>query len=167
MSKFTRSERAAKCVLPLAQAVFHAIRDAKGGIASFAATYGGSQTTYAHKTDPARTSHKLTIDEFELLLGYTRDPRLMDSLCAAFSDDEHTAYWFDMPTANTKNDAEMYAIFGELADQFGRLGKTLFHSLDDHEISADEAAAIKKVGNATIRAVKQLVMRAEQMAGEV
>jgi hypothetical protein len=164
---YTRAERAKHHVLPLPQAIYHAARDVKGGIAGFAATYGLNETTIAHKTDPARETHRLTTDEFVSLLRYTADPRLMDSLCAEFSDDMYRAHWFKTPINPSKNAAELFKYFGELSDRFGKFGQTIFEAVEDQIITHDEFESIEKIGNAMIQSVMELISRTKQMADEV
>lgn len=167
MTQFTDKKRAELCVLPLEVALYRACIDQRGATAAIAETYGHNSNTFSLKVNPQRTTHHLNANEIENIIEYTRDPRILDSVCAAYSNDETTAYWFEVPTQDGHVDGEMLNHFGDLAGRVGTLGKTLFSAIGDNHIDEDELSALEKCMR-ELNGVGQLILvRAAKMKGDV
>jgi hypothetical protein len=161
--KFTANERAAKCLLPLETALFRACSDVRGTTGAIAEIYGLNQNTFALKLNPARATHHLNPNEIEMIIQQTRDPRIMDSICHAFSNDQTTAFWFEIPTDDHIENTDLLQQYSDLIEKSGRFGKVLFDALQDGIMNDDEIAAIEKSQREYNGCLAALVNRAKQM----
>ncbi len=69
-------------ILSREAAFYHAVREYTGGVAAVAAVYGWNSTTLSKKISPSNRTHILTADEEVAILELTRDPRILDAICA-------------------------------------------------------------------------------------
>ncbi|CAM3850916.1 phage regulatory CII family protein [Ectopseudomonas alcaliphila] len=82
-ARLSSTERAKRTLLTLPQALHHAARDYPGGATAIAAVDGAiSASTLNHKLSLTGTNpnHRVNIDELQLILDLTRDPRIVDAL---------------------------------------------------------------------------------------
>ncbi|MDP2447634.1 phage regulatory CII family protein [Pseudomonas sp.] len=82
-SRWSSVERAKRSILTLQQALHHAAHDYPGGATAIAAVDGAmSASTLNHKLSltSANPKHRVNIDELQLILDLTRDPRIVDAL---------------------------------------------------------------------------------------
>lgn len=137
----SQQQRATRTILPLRTAVYHAAHDIKGGVGATAGAFGYNANTLQHKisiTGDGR--HVLTVPEFQSILSYTRDPRLMDSLCQVFND----AAWFDLGGLSSLTDSSLFQQVGNMVSQVGETTQHVAEAMADGYISADELAQLER-----------------------
>ncbi len=166
MKSYTSAQRAELCVLPLGVALYRACIDKRGAMAAIAALYGLNQNTFPLKVNPERRGHHLNPTEIENIIEHTRDPRILDSMCASFSNEDTIACWYEMPTEPVNVDGEMLNHFGDLADKVGNLGKTLFATVADGVVDDDEYSALEKASMQLNAAVQVILANARQLRGD-
>lgn len=166
MTQFNDTKRAQLCVLPLEVALYQACINQRGAMAAIAAVYGHNANTFSLKVNPQRSTHHLNANEIENVIEYTRDPRILDSVCSAYSNDETTAHWFEVPTQGGHVDGEMLDHFGDVAAKLGILGKTLFSALGDNKIDEDELSSLEKCVRELASSGQAILARAAKMRGE-
>lgn len=152
-------EAAARAVMPLEIAVYHAVRDVKGGVGAVAGAYGFNPNTLQLKTNPNTQSHHLNLNEFEAVLGHTRDPRLMDSLCTVFGN----AAWMDLSSIQHAGDEQMIMQLGELSKNVGEMTQSVASALADGRVEAGEIAVLEKRAQELYSTVHGIIARAHQM----
>lgn len=136
-------ERAARAILPLQQAIYHAVHDVKGGVGAIAGTYGFNANTLQLKVNPNTSTHQLNIRELEAIMAYTRDPRILDSLCAIHGN----AVWIDLGDPIHMEGltlGAMLAQIGEASTALGRLAQDTAAAITDGHIDRNELAVIEK-----------------------
>jgi hypothetical protein len=82
-ARLSSTERAKRTLLTLPQALYHAVHQYPGGATAIAAVDGAiSPSTLNHKLSltGANPKHRVNIDELQLILDLTRDPRIVDAL---------------------------------------------------------------------------------------
>lgn len=135
-----QQQRATSTVLPLKAALYHAVHDQRGGVGAVAGAYGFNVNTLQHKLNLNNEGrHVLTATEFEAILAFTRDPRIMDSLCAVYGD----AAWFDLGGITQAGDDSLFLQVGELVQTVGSTAKHVAEALADGRISAAELAQLE------------------------
>lgn len=152
-------ETAQRVVLPLEVAVYHAVRDVRGGVGAVAGAYGFNANTLQLKTNPNTQSHHVNLRELEVILGYTRDPRLMDSLCAVFGD----AAWMDLSAIQGAGDQQMILQLGELSKRVGDMTQSVAAALADGRVEPGELAVLEKCAQELHSTVHGIIARAHQM----
>ncbi|MGP4715472.1 phage regulatory CII family protein [Psychrobacter sp. T6-6] len=158
MSKsiYTATERAARCVLTLEQAVYQACKTRRGALGQIAEVYGVNYNTLALQVNPNRTCHTLAPETIELVLEHTQSPRIMDAICAAHGN----AGWFLLPDDNNQCD-EMVDI-ALLGQKFADLNSTSLDAYADKVIEPDEYASMQKDGHALISHIQTILKNAER-----
>lgn len=63
-------------------AAYHTAQAYPGGVAALAARMGTSPNTLQHKVNPNNTTHRLTLDEVEMIATFTGDNRIAQALAA-------------------------------------------------------------------------------------
>ena len=160
---FGSAARAKQVILPLELALYHAVREYPGGAAAVAATVGRNPTTLQHKLSPTHPTHTLNVVELEEILPLTRDPRVMDSLCAAFGE----AIWLDMSDMQPGCSASsMLSGIGEMLQRESDLTTKVAHSLQDQLIDLDELNQLELLTVRMAQSVFSLLMRARQQHTE-
>ena len=92
-------------------------------------------TTFRNSLCPTTTTHKANIYHLEAVLAETRDPGIMDSLCAIHG----TAGWFVFPAITEDLDQSNYIIkVGELAQEQGELAQSIANAVADGRITKVE-----------------------------
>lgn len=152
---------AERSVLSLPQAVYHAVHDTRGGVGAVAGAFGFNESTFNKKVSLTQPGHKLTLDDFEAVLGITRDPRLMDSVCDAFG---HAA-WVDLGGLVQSGDAALIAQLGELSRRVGQMATDLADTMADGRVDSRELGVLRKDAAQLHQTVASIIARAEAMAG--
>lgn len=89
-------------------------------------------TTFRNSLCPTTQTHKANIYHLEAVLAETRDPRIMDSLCAIHGN----AGWFEFPKVDEKIDQAKYIHkVGELAREQGELAQSIATAVSDGRIT--------------------------------
>jgi len=137
----TREQRQKETILPLRAAVYHSIHDIRGGVGAVAGAYGFNVNTLQNKININNEGrHVLTVPEFEAILSFTRDPRLMDSLCSIYRD----AIWIDVSGMNDVTDTNMIMQLGQVSTDVGTLARNVALALADGVVTYDEVAMLEK-----------------------
>ena len=92
-------------------------------------------TTFRNSLCPTTTTHKANIYHLEAVLAETRDPGIMDSLCAIHGN----AGWFEFPEISEDLDQSNYiSKVGELAQEQGELAQSIANAVADGRITKVE-----------------------------
>ncbi|MDM1283736.1 MULTISPECIES: phage regulatory CII family protein [Acinetobacter] len=92
-------------------------------------------TTFRNSLCPTTTTHKANIYHLEAVLAETRDPGIMDSLCAIHGN----AGWFEFPEIIEDLDQSNYiSKVGELAQEQGELAQSIANAVADGRITKVE-----------------------------
>ncbi|QEW06336.1 phage regulatory CII family protein [Nitrincola iocasae] len=123
-------------------AFYHAVHSYKGGLPVIAAMMGitPSLDTLRKKLDPDQNSHHLRLDQAMDILRITKDPRILDAICA-----EVEAVWF-MPDTVPPAPADMDVLYSStsLMKRSVQLISELECALRDGDINEDERARLDK-----------------------
>ena len=157
MNPFSK-EAAARTILPLRAAVYHAVHDQRGGVGAVAGALGFNPNTLQHKINPNSDRHNLSLADFEAILSFTRDGRLMDSLCGAFGD----AAWLDLRTGAI-SDTQLITGAAELFERVGRMGRDIALAMQDGRITRDELSTLEKDAALLHQTVQAIIARATAM----
>lgn len=144
-----------RTILPLRAALYHAVHDQRGGVGAVAGALGFNANTLQHKINLNSDRHNLTLADFEAILQFTRDPRIMDSLCAAYGD----AFWLDLRTGAVP-DVQLLAGAGELFERVGRMARDIAEAMADGIINSDELNILKKDAALVHQTVQAIITRA-------
>lgn len=158
---FNSTDRATRCLLPLDVALFRACKDRRGAVGAIAEIYGLNANTLALKINPDRDTHNLNPSDIEAITSYTKDPRIMDSMCAAHGN----AAWFELPDFSQYSRDYLFEIFGNLSGKVGELGNSLFTALYDGRIDADELAELQRIELQLIGVTRALIDHACTVGG--
>lgn len=155
-----RHEREPKTILPLRTAIYHAVHKIRGGVAAVAGACGYNANTLQNKINLNNEGrHVLTVPEFEAILQFTRDPRLMDSLCAIYGH----AIWIDVSGMDEVTDNNMMMSLADVSTNVGTLARNVALALADNVVTADEVAMLKKSVMTLIQSAQGVLALAEQM----
>ena len=89
-------------------------------------------TTFRNSLCPTTTTHKANIYHLEAVLAETRDPGIMDSLCAIHGN----AGWFEFPEITEDLDHSNYiSKVGALAQEQGELAQSIANAVADGRIT--------------------------------
>ena len=92
-------------------------------------------TTFRNSLCPTTTTHKANIYHLEAVLAETRDPGIIDSLCAIHGN----AGWFEFPKVSENFDQVSYlSRVGELAKEQGALAQSIANAVADGRITKVE-----------------------------
>lgn len=164
MSKllFMSNAAAKSALLPLDIALYRACKDRHGSMSAIAEIYGFSRDHFINQLDPNKPNCHLTPEGVEAVIAHTKDPRILDSICAAHGQ----AAWFDLPALDALDQSDFMFDLGATCNEVGHLSLTVCASLKDDCITELEYAAIEKDCMALIRAVLHLRAMAKAKAGE-
>lgn len=153
------AERREKTVLPLEQALKAAVYKSGNDflLAQIAEKNCWSLNTLRSAINPTTPTHKANIYHFEAVLAETKDPRLMDSICATHGN----AGWFELPQVKGLKDSDFMAQIGVLAREQGDLSQSVANAISDRVITKDEAAIIQKDVLSLVRATMNLYAMVE------
>ena len=92
-------------------------------------------TTFRNSLCPTTTTHKANIYHLEAVLAETRDPGIMDSICAIHGN----AGWFEFPEISEDLDqSNCISKVGELAQEQGELAQSIANAVADGRITKVE-----------------------------
>lgn len=152
-----QQQRTASTILPLKTALYHAVHAQRGGVGAVAGAYGFNPNTLQHKLNLNNDGrHVLTVTEFEAIVSFTRDPRIMDSLCALFGD----VAWFDLSHLAHLTDNSLFRQVGDLVTLVGETARDVAEAMDDGHISAAELARLESDATQLHAAVQKLIATA-------
>lgn len=114
--------------------------------------------TFRSSLNPTTFTHKPNIYHLEAILAETKDPRIMDSLCAIHGN----AAWFELPGINVLSTADFIMKVGKLAHENGDLIQSIVAAIKDNVITKDELDVIRKEAFDLIRIAATLLKMAEQ-----
>ena len=120
-------------------------------------------TTFRNSLCPTTTTHKANIYHLEAVLAETRDPGIMDSICAIHGN----AAWFELPKHENLNIADFVMKIGKLAREQGDLSQSIATAIGDGVVSKDELAIIQKDVMDLIRVALTLLAMVEQQHEQV
>ena len=120
-------------------------------------------TTFRNSLCPTTTTHKANIYHLEAVLAETRDPGIMDSICAIHGN----AGWFELPKHENLNIADFVMKIGKLAREQGDLSQSIATAIGDGVVSKDELAIIQKDVMDLIRVALTLLAMVEQQHEQV
>ena len=120
-------------------------------------------TTFRNSLCPTTTTHKANIYHLEAVLAETRDPGIMDSICAIHGN----AGWFELPKHENLNIADFVKKIGKLAREQGDLSQSIATAIGDGVVSKDELAIIQKDVMDLIRVALTLLAMVEQQHEQV
>lgn len=146
--------------MSIATACHRAIKDKKGGVAAFAATYGYNAHTLQNKLNPTQDTHVLTVPELECIIEYTRDERILD----AIAETHGSLMWFDMGlVGGLPSDVAMLETVTKLFQRVGMLAGKVQKSLEDGKVDADELRDLQAEFFRVVRAGAGVIERAKQL----
>ena len=114
-------------------------------------------TTFRNSLCPTTTTHKANIYQLEAVLAETRDPGIMDSICAIHGN----AAWFELPKVEVLSSADFIFKVGKLAHENGDLIQSIVAAINDNVITGDELAVIRKEAYELIGIASTLLAMAE------
>ena len=89
-------------------------------------------TTFRNSLCPTTTTHKANIYHLEAVLAETRDPGIMDSICAIHGN----AAWFEFPEITEDLEHSNYiSKVGALAQEQGELAQSIANAVADGRIT--------------------------------
>lgn len=97
-------------------------------------------TTFRNSLCPTTTTHKANIYHLEAVLAETKDPRIMDSICAIHGK----AAWFELPDLHELTETNFLKKIGNLAKEQGELSQSIAEAIADKNICSDEYDVIHK-----------------------
>ena len=119
---------------------------------------GFNINTFRSSLNPTTPTHKANIYHLEAVLAETRDPRIMDSLCAIHGN----AAWFELPEIEHMEQINFMSKIGKLAREQGVLAQSIAAALSDGSINNDELSVIRKDAYDLIRIAATLLAMAEK-----
>jgi hypothetical protein len=97
-------------------------------------------TTFRNSLCPTTTTHKANIYHLEAVLAETKDPRIMDSICAIHGK----AAWLELPDLHETTETNFLKKIGKLAREQGELSQSIAEAISDKSICSDEYDVIHK-----------------------
>jgi len=144
-------------VLTLQQALYHAINDYPGRLGAICAVAGwesnGSKSNKFSLTQPQLPN----LDEIEMVLGITRDPRILTAICHPVGAVWHWAG--DVPAEPA--DLDVLACGSDVMDRANGALQELVKALADGTVSGDEMALIRQRGYELQQSLARLLQVAE------
>lgn len=119
--------------------------------------------TFRSSLNPTTHTHKANIYHLEAVLAETKDPRIMDSICAIHGK----AAWFELPKPEQLNTSDYVMKIGKLAREQGDLSQSIATAIGDRVISEDELAVIQKDVMDLVRVALTLLAMVEQQHEQV
>ena len=129
--------------LSLEQACYLAVHEYPGGVPAVAATYGNKASTLQNKLNPTQATHKISAVDVEQILELTKDPRILDAICARVG-----AVWINLGDMGGGSDMAMLDNITTCVTRLGDLSTKVQQSLADGRVDADE---LKELETAVLR----------------
>lgn len=151
-ARFGSAERAARTLLTLPQALYHAARDYLGGVTAIAAIDGTNATTLNHKLSLTNKTHTPNIEDLELVLDATRDPRIVEALL-------HPIGWVGIDVSDLRDTDTPELLLQSIGCMLTREGELTGHlakSLADNKLDADELAELELLAERLVQDVFKL-----------
>lgn len=121
-------------------------------------------TTFRNSLCPTTTTHKANIYHLEAVLAETRDPGIMDSICAIHGN----AGWFEFPEITEDLDQSNYiSKVGELAQEQGELAQSIANAVADGRITKVEEDEIYKEVLDLVRVATSLLAMVKKQREQV
>ena len=121
-------------------------------------------TTFRNSLCPTTTTHKANIYHLEAVLAETRDPGIMDSLCAIHGN----AGWFEFPKVSENFDQVSYlSRVGELAKEQGALAQSIANAVADGRITKLEEDEIYQEVLDLVRVATSLLAMVKKQSEQV
>lgn len=121
-------------------------------------------TTFRNSLCPTTTTHKANIYHLEAVLAETRDPGIMDSICAIHGN----AGWFEFPEITEDLDQSNYiSKVGELAQEQGELAQSIANAVSDGRITKVEEDEIYQEVLDLIRVATSLLAMVKKQREQV
>lgn len=159
---FLNNQVAQTAVLPLQVAIYRACKDQHGSISAIAEIHGFDRDYFNNQIDVHKTNSYVSPEGIEAVISYTKDPRILDSICAAHGE----AGWFELPNVDELDQSDFMHGLAGACNEVGNLSKTICESISDDHISSIEYATIDKNCMAMIRAALRIRAMAKAKAGE-
>lgn len=115
-------------------------------------------TTFRNSLCPTTTTHKANIYHLEAVLAETKDPRIMDSICAIHGK----AAWLELPDLHELTETNFLKKIGKLAKEQGELSQSIAEAIADKSICSDEYDVIHKDVMDLIRVALTLLAMVER-----
>lgn len=160
--RLTLSERREKSVMSLEMALKAAVYRPNDDslMALIAEKNAFNINTFRSSINPTTLTHKANIYHLEAVLSETKDPRIMDSICAIHGN----AAWFELPKIEPMTQHGFMTKIGKLAKEQGVLAQSIAEAISDDVISDDELAVIRKDVFDLIRIAATLLAMAEKQS---
>ena len=121
-------------------------------------------TTFRNSLCPTTTTHKANIYQLEAVLAETRDPGIMDSICAIHGN----AGWFEFPEISEDLDQSNYiSKVGELAQEQGELAQSIANAVADGRITKVEVDEIYQEVLDLVRVATSLLVMVKKQREQV
>ena len=121
-------------------------------------------TTFRNSLCPTTTTHKANVYQLEAVLAETRDPGIMDSICAIHGN----AGWFEFPEISEDLDQSNYiSKVGELAQEQGELAQSIANAVADGRITKFEVDEIYQEVLDLVRVATSLLAMVKQQREQV
>ena len=152
-SRWSSVERAQRSILTLPQALHHAAHDYPGGATAIAAVDGQvNPTTLNHKLSLTNRTHTPNINDLQLVLDLTRDPRIVDAIL-------HPIGWVGVDVSDLRDTDTPQALLASLGDMLKREGELINHltkALADDHLNCDELAEFEQLSERLVQGVFKL-----------
>ncbi|WP_395504675.1 phage regulatory CII family protein [Ectopseudomonas hydrolytica] len=151
-SRWSSVERAKRSILTLPQALHHAAHDYPGGATAIAAVDGHNPTTLNHKLSLTNTTHTPNINDLQLVLDLTRDPRIVDAIL-------HPIGWVGIDISDLRDTDTPQALLASIGELLNREGDVVCHltkSLSDGRLDCDELAEFELLAERLAQALFKL-----------
>lgn len=157
--QLTHKERTERTVMTLEMALKAAVYRPNDDslMAQIAEKNAFNINTFRSSLNPTTPTHKANIYHLEAVLSETKDPRIMDSICAMHGN----ACWFELPDVEVSSNADFIMKIGKLAQENGDLTQSIVAAINDNIITDDELAMIRKEAYDLIRIAAKLLAMAE------
>lgn len=152
LSRWSSVERAKRSILTLPQALHHAAHDYPGGATAIAAVDGHNPTTLNHKLSLTNTTHTPNINDLQLVLDLTRDPRIVDAIL-------HPIGWVGIDISDLRETDTPQALLGSIGELLNREGDVVCHlakSLSDGRLDCAELAEYELLAERLAQALFKL-----------
>lgn len=144
--------------LSLEMAAYRAVHDYPGGVPAIAGAFGWNPRTLQNKLNPTQDYHKLTVAELQGILQLTRDPRILDAVCA-----QRDAMWIDLGgLKGVASDMAMLDDITKLVERVGKLSGSVHKSLSDGVVDDDEMRELETCAMRLTQSTFQVIERAKQ-----
>lgn len=150
--------RAESCLLTLPGALYHAVHDYPGSVGAVAGAFERNAGTFGNRLNPGQ-SHALTVREFEQIASFTRDVRILQTVCSWFS-----AGYFFLPEGQL-GDGSLFEQSALLSKEVAELMAAVSETLADGNVNEDDVNALEKALMELCAVAKGLIEQAKVVGG--